>query len=187
MPAIVLSRANPRRAQGGAALAVSLVMLLLMTMIGLAGMQSTVLEERMTGNLRDRDLAFKAAESALQNAESLLDPSTALPTFSDAGTSGFYSRTSTAVPDWKASSTWTTANSLGSYTGGTLAKVKTLPSFFIEELAYTTTMSSSTGGGLEAGAQLASQSGTNTYYRITARGTGGTDNAEVIVQSVFRR
>lgn len=45
-------------------------MLLLLTIIGVAGIQTTLLEERMAGNMRDRNLAFQAAESALRDAES---------------------------------------------------------------------------------------------------------------------
>ena len=46
------------RAQRGAVLLVTLVMLLLLTLIGLAGMRLASLEERMAGNLRDRQIAF---------------------------------------------------------------------------------------------------------------------------------
>jgi type IV pilus assembly protein PilX len=44
-------------------------MLLLLTLIGASSMQSTSLEEKMAGNLRDRSIAFQAAESALRDAE----------------------------------------------------------------------------------------------------------------------
>ncbi|MBD9679049.1 hypothetical protein IB274_20245 [Pseudomonas sp. PDM18] len=53
----------------GAVLLVSLVMLLLLTLIGLAGMHMVQLEERMAGNLRDRQMAFQAAEAALRAGE----------------------------------------------------------------------------------------------------------------------
>lgn len=57
------------RSERGAVLLVSLVMLLLLTLIGLAGMRMAQLEERMAGNLRDRQLAFQAAEAALRAGE----------------------------------------------------------------------------------------------------------------------
>lgn len=59
----------PRRSECGAVLLVSLVMLLLLTLIGLAGMRMVQLEERMAGNLRDRQMAFQAAEAALRAGE----------------------------------------------------------------------------------------------------------------------
>ncbi|MDF3864539.1 PilX N-terminal domain-containing pilus assembly protein [Pseudomonas denitrificans (nom. rej.)] len=56
-------------AERGAVLLVSLVMLLLLTLIGLAGMRMVQLEERMAGNLRDRQMALQAAEAALRAGE----------------------------------------------------------------------------------------------------------------------
>ncbi len=55
--------------QTGSALAVALVFTLLMTIIGVAAMQTATLQERMAGNLRDRNLAFQAAEAALREGE----------------------------------------------------------------------------------------------------------------------
>lgn len=55
--------------QSGVVLVVSLIMLLLLTLIGLSGMQSATLEEKMAANMRDRNLAFQAAEAALNDAE----------------------------------------------------------------------------------------------------------------------
>ncbi|MCX7100437.1 MAG: PilX N-terminal domain-containing pilus assembly protein, partial [Methylobacter sp.] len=54
--------------QSGAVLIISLIMLLLLTLIGTTAMQTSTLEEKMAGNLRDRDIAFQAAESALRDA-----------------------------------------------------------------------------------------------------------------------
>jgi len=64
----------------GAALFVSLVFLLIMTIVGLAGMQNTSLQEKMAGHLRDSDLAFQAAESALKAGEAVLSSGN-IPTF----------------------------------------------------------------------------------------------------------
>ena len=55
--------------QSGAALAVVLVLLLVMTLLGTAVLRNTLLDERMSGNLYDRNLAFQAAESGLREAE----------------------------------------------------------------------------------------------------------------------
>lgn len=52
--------------QCGAALLLGLIVLLIMTMVAISAMQTTVLEERMAGNLRDRNIAFQAAEAGLQ-------------------------------------------------------------------------------------------------------------------------
>ncbi|EHQ53727.1 Tfp pilus assembly protein PilX [Ectothiorhodospira sp. PHS-1] len=60
-------------AQTGSALIIALIFLLLITMIGVTAMQSTTMQERMAGNLRDGYLAFEAAEAALREGETWLD------------------------------------------------------------------------------------------------------------------
>jgi len=57
--------------QRGSALIISLVILLVLTLIGITGMQTTVLEEKMSGNFRDKNIAFQAAESAMRDAENV--------------------------------------------------------------------------------------------------------------------
>ncbi len=47
----------------------SVMFILVLTMLGLAAMQSSTLQERMAGNQRDRSIALQAAELALRDAE----------------------------------------------------------------------------------------------------------------------
>lgn len=65
-------RSSRRNTQSGAALVVSLMMLLVMTLIGITAMNTTVLEEKMAGNNRQRQIAFQAASGALRSAEAWL-------------------------------------------------------------------------------------------------------------------
>lgn len=58
--------------QRGAALVIALLMLLVMTVLGLASMQITRLEERMAGNARDINVAFQGSEAGLRHAESFI-------------------------------------------------------------------------------------------------------------------
>ena len=62
-----------RRRQGGNALVTSLIILVPMSIMGLATMQTSGMDERMASNLRQRSLAFEAAEAALQDAQTLLE------------------------------------------------------------------------------------------------------------------
>jgi len=55
--------------QNGVVLVVSMIMLLLLTIMGISGMQTTSLEEKMAGNLRDRNIGFQVAEAALRHGE----------------------------------------------------------------------------------------------------------------------
>ncbi len=61
-----------RSAQRGAVLAISLMILLVMTTIGVASMGSTTLQERMSNNNTQRQIAFQAAEAALRAGEAFL-------------------------------------------------------------------------------------------------------------------
>ncbi|MBM0107145.1 hypothetical protein JM946_20615 [Steroidobacter sp. S1-65] len=64
-----------RRGQRGVALVVSLILLVMATLIGLAGVRGTTLQERMSANMYDRSLAFQRAESALRAAEEAITSS----------------------------------------------------------------------------------------------------------------
>ena len=54
------------RHQQGAVLITALVLLLVLTMLGLASMSTTTLEERMAANSQESNRAFQAAESGLE-------------------------------------------------------------------------------------------------------------------------
>lgn len=60
------------RAQCGATLIVGLIMLLVLTLLGVAAMSNVSLQEKMAGGLMDRHHAFQAAEMALREAETRL-------------------------------------------------------------------------------------------------------------------
>ncbi|WP_322002500.1 PilX N-terminal domain-containing pilus assembly protein [Marinobacter alexandrii] len=57
---------NLARRQQGAVLIVSLIILLVLTLIGLAGMNTSVLQERMAVNAQNSNRAFQAAESSVR-------------------------------------------------------------------------------------------------------------------------
>ena len=57
------------RRQQGFSLIVVLVLLIVMSILGIAVLRSSAMQERMSANLRDRSLAMQAAESALRFAQ----------------------------------------------------------------------------------------------------------------------
>ena len=65
--------------QHGATLIVALVLLVIVTLFGIAGMRGTTLEMKMVASARDRAMAFEAAESTLRRVEDdlIADPPTA--------------------------------------------------------------------------------------------------------------
>lgn len=63
------SFANPRmRKDSGAALVMSLVILLILTILGITAMGTSSLEQKMAGNMQEATRAFEAAESGLSRA-----------------------------------------------------------------------------------------------------------------------
>ena len=75
--------------QNGAVLAVSLLILVVLTIIGVSGMVTTSLEEKMSGNFRDRQIAFNAAETALAYAENFANANINSASIFD-NTNGYY-------------------------------------------------------------------------------------------------
>lgn len=55
--------------QAGAALITSLIFLSVLTILGMSTLGTALLESRMAGNARDRNIAFQAAEIGLRDAE----------------------------------------------------------------------------------------------------------------------
>ena len=64
----------------GATLIVAMIMLLLIAIIGFGAMQTTTMEEKMAGNLRDKNISFQAAEAGLRDREEWLSNLTEKPT-----------------------------------------------------------------------------------------------------------
>ncbi|HDZ38582.1 MAG TPA: hypothetical protein ENH62_09900 [Marinobacter sp.] len=66
--------------QSGAALLIALIMLLVSTMIGLASIRGTTMNEKMSSNMYDRSLSYQAAEAALLAGEAavLANPENAI-------------------------------------------------------------------------------------------------------------
>jgi type IV pilus assembly protein PilX len=95
-------RRHPSQAptrQAGAVLIVGLVILLVVTMIGISGQNSTVLQERLAGNMRQNNIALQAAEAGLQVGLTYIEQQDLPITANDSGTN--YVWTSCSVADTK--------------------------------------------------------------------------------------
>jgi type IV pilus assembly protein PilX len=57
------------RRESGAVLVIGLIILVVLTLLGVQGMRTNVAQERMAGNMRERNFAFQAAEAALRAGE----------------------------------------------------------------------------------------------------------------------
>lgn len=171
---------NPRSRQRGAVLIVSLIVLLVVTMIAVSSMRGTVLEEKMAGNTRDRNVAFQTAESAIREAETFIEGVVSLGNFAGAG--GLFGETD-PMPDYRDPNTWVdatrhvmSAQTYGSYNA---------PQFFIK---HRTTVTGTEGAMNMSGYGDNKGTGDVSVFVITGRATGGgADSAEVILRSQYGR
>jgi len=184
----LVSPASSLQTQSGVVLAISLIILLLLTIIGLSATQTTALEEKMAGNLRDKSLAFQAAESALRVAELRLNPPPPPTSFTAAGTAGtvvtaglYLDNNPTPNPIPSATAILTD-DFWSSNPHATLPKPTGLgnvidanpPLYIIQKL-----QSYPPPGPWVPGTSIMRQP-----YKLTVRATGGTTNTVVILQSI---
>jgi type IV pilus assembly protein PilX len=170
-------------AQRGAVLVISLILLLVMTVLGLAAMQVTRMEERMAGNYRDVNIAFQGAEAGLRDAENRILAMVARPETCAAAPCAVPSVWERSVlPDnlrnqdgaW-----WTTNAEEYGANGGTpeITQTTAVPRVLIEDAGFVP-------DSLTVG--HAPPEGRN-FYRITSRSTGATDNAQAVLESTYTR
>lgn len=166
--------------QSGAVLMVALIMLLLLTLIGMAAIRGSTLQERMAGNMRDRNVAFQSAEAGLRSAEAVLNGA-AIPNFSGAtkgygqpvtapGNASFWDKTF----DWGNQALQTALN---------ITYVKSQPQYYVEQVMYTA--GNDPGAGIDLESSLRMETGT--VYRVTSRAEGGSADTVVILQSTYKR
>lgn len=168
-----------KRLQRGGVLIVAMIMLLIMSILGLAGIEVTGLEEKMVFNMRDRQNAFEAAEAALLDGETYLKTVDVTPAFD--GTNGLYSPKedgSNHWDDWDAlDSVRTMRSQIENADKKGFQQLQSYATYIIEKLD-----TESMSGSGEAGDRVEERS----FYRITARGVGITASSEVILQTVYK-
>jgi type IV pilus assembly protein PilX len=163
--------------QRGVVLVISLLMLLVLTMIGLAATRGTTIEQRMTANQNDQEVAFEAAEAALRAGESEL-AGAATPNFAG-NTAGAYTLSTMGTTNWTNIDWNPSGTAVTGYTAGIQPTPIVNPSYFI--------VYDSSGGGQTSGTSLnpSQPLSTNALYYIYARGVGLTGNTAVVLKSAY--
>lgn len=182
-------------AQRGAALTVSLIFLLVLTIIGITSLRNTALEERMAGNLRDRQIAFEAAEAAIRGAETYIDDNViTLAGFDTSGDDGLYAEDVDLNGDGDVNAEdeaiwrfvdWSTSGDALEYTYGAVGESggpASNPRYVIQHYGTVTAEEDTLNIGNYGEGTGA---GNVDLFRITVRATGGSDNAVVILQSSY--
>lgn len=173
----------------GAVLITGLLVLTVMTILGLASMRGTILQERMAGNLKEQASAFQAAEAALQAALTAIEESPsplALDAWgkgglvdackvSDLGDAQGCTYLKDLLSDWRSAPnpTWgVPITSLGGAWQGLAREPRV-----VAEVRYVAPLdleSASQGRGIY-------------YYTVTALGIGQAGQSRAIVQSTIPR
>lgn len=170
------------RRQRGVSLVVVLILLLIMTLLGLAVLRSTLLEERMSANLLDRNLSFQAAEAALREGEAVAAAQTkaqqdalAAAAAGGACNNGVCPRPDpSAVERWKSPSmSWRAATT-------NVGSVASAPEFFVEYMGTSESWFECNLDPRYTGSDICLRP----VYRITARSQAA-GRASVVVQSNF--
>jgi type IV pilus assembly protein PilX len=138
-------------------------------------MDVTGLEERMAGNLRDRNIAFQAAEAAVLEGENYLETQVILPAFD--GSNGLYTLPTNGDKNWEVI-TWSSSSAVISYSGPGFDELNSTAAYIIEDLA-----AASDSDSLEVGVPVDNKR----YYRITSRAEGLSDTTSVMLQTVYKR
>jgi type IV pilus assembly protein PilX len=174
---------SPRRGQRGIALAIALILLVVITLVGMAAVRGTIMQQKMTSNYYDREVAFQATEAALRQGEAAV--------LAASGPSAFRDCTATSankcVPNPFTDTTVTPVSVPTTAFSGTLAAAP--PQYVVEYLGNFTIPPPSVH-------QISNCSGyapcgvtyTANFYRITARsGPADVDGrATVTLQTIYR-
>ncbi|MES2823292.1 MAG: PilX N-terminal domain-containing pilus assembly protein [Pseudomonadota bacterium] len=178
-----MAQPNLPSSQQGMVLIVGLVMVLLMSVIGLAAIRGAGLQEAMAGNMNDKNIAFQAAESGLRVCEVKLSPAnkTVPPPKSIAGAGSTLDLNQTPANSVLNSDFWIP---LAFNTALNLPDI-TDPICLIEELnANVDSAAAATGGAV--GVHGLQALGVPLPYRVSALGTGPSTNPAV-TQSTYNR
>ena len=164
----------------GAVLIISLMILILMTVFGISTMDTNILEEKMAGNMRDRNLAFQSAESALRVAEGWI-AARADVSISAGGTGPIWGikgpddEPDNGIAWWdEQTKAWWDDNGVPNAGADVLSGVAAQPAYIIEKLPE------------DEGPVIGPLAEDNIYLQVTARGVGGSASTVVVLQSVYK-
>lgn len=172
--------------QRGIALAVSLVLLAVVTLVGIAGVRATTSQQRMARNFFDRGLAFQNAEAGLRvGAQNIVISPIGQR---NCGATPCYSN---PFQDPNLAADNIISVSTAEFQKGINAASQ--PQYVTENLGNWQDPANSSGFGQTANAQQYGAQGlalTSTYYRVTARSGDPEESGSrsvVTLQAIYRR
>jgi type IV pilus assembly protein PilX len=147
--------------------------------------QTTSLEIRMARNEHDTLLAFEAAESALRDAEALLEATTSIVNFDDAGTGGLWTVADMDQTDrWEDDGIWSDGRSIVAPTVVDAVPNQAQPRYIVEHIASVIREENAYQIEDPYGGSAADRV---EVFRVTALGFGGSDASRVMLQTTYGR
>jgi len=201
---VTSARAAAQRKQSGVALIVALILLVVITVIGLAAIRTSTLQEKMAGNTFDRAQAFQVAEATLQFASATILPPATPPDPATYQANTYTNCANNACLDNPVhdanvpAAAWTLPPTATNASGGTADIVSLYgnnPSYIIQYMGACTVGG---GGNFQFTNDENNQGGGGSLktagqcYRITARsstpgnGAPAADRASVTLQAIYR-
>jgi type IV pilus assembly protein PilX len=183
------SRLPSRSRQRGVALAVALILLVVITLVGLAAVSGTVGQQKMSSNFFDREVSFQETEAAMRQAAVIIEGTTG-------GAAGFYNCAastgtvcqSNPFTDPLVTATYiTTVSASTQFNAGGM--VASQPQYVIQYMGNFEVPNPTVKQTSKASYGQTPTPQTADFFRITARSGNpavNTDRAYVILQSVFR-
>ncbi len=203
---ILMSRSSARSNQRGAVLFIALVFLVLLTLLGIMASGTSILQERMTGSVRNAQLGMMGAESGVRAGEAKIwnlayhaTTSAPLPPCVGTTTDCRYVVTNgkvrAAAQNFRTNKSWLDPSSdggtaspdnLAGLSGGDeTAKLASNPRFIIEDLGPDVPPGAGRRGGSNQQERNGVDAGSHEFFRITARSQGGNDAVVRVAESVF--
>jgi len=160
------------RRQQGVALVVSMILLIVITLVGFAAVRGTLIQQKMSANMYDRQIAFQNAEAAMRAAQLRVraNPGDIARNCQAGGVVCPANPFTDTNLDSKLIVTVTAGSGTGEYKASDLATGQ--PQYVIENMGNWQDPNSSTGYNQSANAHNYGAQGLSTmvtYYRVTAR------------------
>jgi len=178
-----------RKKQNGAVLAVSLMILLMLTILTVTSNRTVLMQNKMAEATYEGQVALQFAESAIRDAETYIDNNIALidaSLFKDDGVGGFYSLDN-GPADVFDSSVWVEGSGGVAVTSTSrdVQNIGLTAAYFIEDLGEMSLDSEDLSGINMSNYGQTTGGGDVNVFRIVARSGGRSGNAERIVEVFY--
>ncbi len=173
-----VTRARPlgqgKRHQSGVALVVALLLLVIISLVGLAAVRGTIMQQKMASNMYDRSLQFQAAEAGMRAATALIPNNPGIVARNCAAGGVVCLANPFTDPNLPSSAYQTVASgtAAGQFQASSLSVTGSAPQFVVENMGNWVDPVSDTGFNQSANAHNYGAQGASTtaiYYRVTAR------------------